>query len=60
MHNTLHLLDYQVYNDSITKIDYQQKQLKEYKQWIFKSRGGREKNLILNTLKEVFVNLLRG
>ena len=36
--------------------DYQQKQLKEYKQWIFKSRGGREKNLILNTLKEVFVN----
>ncbi|NCP53474.1 MAG: WecB/TagA/CpsF family glycosyltransferase [Flavobacteriales bacterium] len=27
MHNTLHLLDYQVYNDSITKIDYQQKQL---------------------------------
>jgi len=35
--------------------DYQQKKLKEYKQWIFKSRGGRENNPVLSALKEVFL-----
>ena len=27
---------------------YQQERLKEYKRWIFKSRGGKEKNPILS------------
>jgi len=34
--------------------DYQMEQLKEYKKWIFKSRGGRESNPVISTLKEVF------
>ena len=35
--------------------EYQQKRLKEYKRWIFESRGGKEKNPILSALKEVFL-----
>lgn len=35
--------------------NYQQDQLKEYKRWIFESRGGKEKNPILSALKEVFL-----
>ena len=34
--------------------DYQQEKLKEYKHWLFKTRGGKENNPILNALKEVF------
>jgi len=36
--------------------DYQQSKLKEFKRWIYESRGGKEKNPVLNTLKEVFFN----
>ena len=35
--------------------DYQQGKLKEYKRWIFESRGGKERNPVLTALKEVFL-----
>ncbi len=37
--------------------DYQMGRLKELKRWIFKQRGGKEKNPILNALMEVFFDM---
>ena len=34
--------------------DYQMTKLNEFKQWIFNARGKKEKNPIINALKEVF------
>ena len=34
--------------------EYQMNKLNEFKRWIYKSRGGAEKNPIINTLTEVF------
>ena len=34
--------------------DYQMQKLNELKRWIYKSRGGKEKNPVVNALKEVF------
>ena len=34
--------------------DYQMNKLNEFKRWIYKSRGGKEKNPIVDALKEVF------
>jgi len=34
--------------------DYQMQKLNELKRWIYKHRGGKEKNPIINSLKEVF------
>ena len=34
--------------------DYEMRELNELKKWIFKSRGGKEKNPVINALKEVF------
>ena len=34
--------------------DYQMDKLNEFKRWVYKSRGGDEKNPIINALKEVF------
>ena len=34
---------------------YQMKQLKEFKLWIYKNRGGKENNPIISALKEVFL-----
>lgn len=36
--------------------DYQMERLNEFKKWIYQSRGGKEKNPIINALKEVFFN----
>jgi len=33
---------------------FQMEKLREYKKWIFKSRGGKETNIVLSALKEVF------
>lgn len=35
--------------------DYQMEKLNEFKRWIYKKRGGKERNHIINTLKEVFL-----
>ena len=34
--------------------DYQMEKLNELKRWIYKQRGGKEKNPIVNALREVF------
>ena len=34
--------------------DYEMNKLNEFKRWIYKSRGGKEKNPVINALKEVF------
>lgn len=34
--------------------EYQMQRLDEYRKWIFKTRGGKESNPILNALKEAF------
>ena len=34
--------------------DFEMKELNQLKKWIYKSRGGKEKNPIINALKEVF------
>lgn len=34
--------------------DFEMRELNELKKWIYKSRGGKEKNPIINALKEVF------
>lgn len=34
--------------------DYQMDKLNEFKRWLYKSRGGKEKNPVINALKEVF------
>ena len=34
--------------------DYQMQRLDELKRWIYKSRGGKEKNPVINAMKEVF------
>ncbi len=36
--------------------DYEMQQLNKFKQWIYESRGGKEKNPVINALKEVFKN----
>ena len=36
--------------------DYQIQKLNEFKRWIYKSRGGKEKNPVINALKEVFID----
>jgi len=36
--------------------NYEKSKLSKFKKWIYKSRGGEEKNPILNALKEVFKN----
>ena len=39
-----------------TLSDYQMDKLNEFKKRIYKSRGGKEKNLVVNALNEVFNN----
>lgn len=34
--------------------NYEMGELRKFKEWIYKSRGGKEKNPIINALKEVF------
>ena len=36
--------------------DNEKRKLKEYKLWIYESRGGKEQNPILNTFQQVFFN----
>ena len=36
--------------------DYETRELNQLKEWLYKSRGGREKNEIINALREVFKN----
>lgn len=36
--------------------DFEMKELNQMKKWIYKSRGGKEKNPIINALREVFKN----
>lgn len=42
---------------AVNKIsEYQMDKLNEFKRWIYKARGGKEKNPIINALTEVFMN----
>jgi len=34
--------------------DYKMEKLNEFKRWVYESRGGKEKNPLVNALKEVF------